>query len=264
MVWGHGQSQDVVISSDIVPPLVLAPFIGSFLGVLIARLPERRPVVFARSVCEQCGHVLSARDLVPLLSFALTRGRCRHCRSPIGSFPLAVELAALGVAVWTVLAVPATEIWWTCLLGWALLTLAWIDVRTMSLPDVLTIPLGLAGLVATLVEDRGALTDHAAAAIVGYGSLAGIAWIYRRIRHREGLGLGDAKLLAAIGAWLGISALPLTILFAACIGLTVAGAAALTGRHVTAASAFPFGPCLALSAWLLWLYGGILSDWPLG
>lgn len=248
------------IPTDTLLPLLLAPFVGSFLGVLIVRLPEDRPVVFARSVCEHCGHILGPRDLIPLLSYALIRGRCRHCRAPIGSFPLAVEVAALGVAVWAVLAAPEAGVWWTCLLGWTLLTLTWIDVRTMLLPDVLTLPLVIAGLIATAMEDPDALGDHALAAAVGYGCLAGFAWLYRRLRGREGLGLGDAKLLAAIGAWSGLALLPMTVFLAACIGLTIAGVAALTGRRMTASTALPFGPCLALAAWLIWLHGEVLRD----
>lgn len=231
------------------------------MGVLIARLPEGRPIVWARSICEQCGERLGPRDLIPLLSYALTLGRCRHCWTRIGLFPLAVELAALGVAVWAVLAVSDAEIWWTCAFGWTLLTLAWIDVRAMILPDVLTLPLALGGLIAAAALEPNALPDHIVAAMTGYGALAGFAFIYRRLRHRDGLGMGDAKLLGAIGAWSGLASLPLTVFLAACIGLMFAGGAALAGRRLTATTALPFGPCLALAAWLFWLHGAMLTEW---
>jgi leader peptidase (prepilin peptidase)/N-methyltransferase len=99
-----------------------------------------------------------------------------------------------------------------------------------------------------------------AGAALGYLSLAAVAWVYRRFRGRDGLGMGDAKLLGAIGAWLGLSLLPLALLFAACAGLAAAGTAALAGKRMTAATAIPFGPFLALSGWLLWLYADWIND----
>jgi leader peptidase (prepilin peptidase) / N-methyltransferase len=236
------------------PPLWLAPFVGSLMGVLIVRLPAGRTVLVTRSCCDHCGHVLAPRDMVPLLSFAVLRGRCRSCRSPIGWLPPAIELAALGVAAWALLAVPRAEVWVTCLFGWMLLTAAWIDLRTMLLPDALTLPLLLAGLGVTALPDAGSTLDHAAAAALGYGALFGIARLYRWLRGREGMGMGDAKLFAALGAWLGLADLPAVLLVASCLGLVAAGGAAIAGRRMTAATAIPFGPFLALAGWLVWLY----------
>jgi leader peptidase (prepilin peptidase) / N-methyltransferase len=237
------------------PPLLAAPFIGSFAGVLIERLPTDRPVVLARSQCDHCGHTLGPLDLIPLLSYAALRGRCRYCGAAIGLFPPAVELTALAVAAWAVLAVPTAAVWLSCLLGWTLLTASWIDARTMLLPDVLTLPLLLAGLGATAWLDPDSLPDHALAAALGYGVLFAIARGYRWLRGRDGMGLGDAKLLGALGAWLGLSDLPTVVLLAACLGLAAAGILALRGRRITGVTAIPFGPCLALSGWLVWLYG---------
>ena len=242
------------------PPVVLAPFIGSFLGVLVLRLPEGRPVAIARSACDHCRHPLAARDLIPLVSYALCRGRCRYCGEAIGLFPLAIEFSALGVAVWAAVSVADEELWLTCALGWTLLTMAWIDARTMLLPDVMTLPLLVAGLAATAILSPDSLADHALAAALGYFGLAALAWIYRQVRGRDGLGLGDAKLLAAIGAWLGLIELPYALLLASCLGLLAAGAAALNGKRMTAATAVPFGPFLALSLWMLWLYGDWIGD----
>ena len=245
---------DVLTYSIPWPPLLLAPFIGSFLGVLIQRLPEGRPVVMARSACDQCGHLLGPRDLMPLVSHALSGGRCRYCRAVIGLFPPAIELAALVVALWTTLVVTdAMLLWATCLLGWTLLTLAWIDVRTMILPDVLTLPLLMAGLIVTWLMASDALLEHVLGAVFGYLGLTAVAWGYRWLRGREGLGMGDARLLGAAGAWLGLSALPFVVLLAACLGLLAAGIALVAGTRVTAATAIPFGPFLALATWLAWL-----------
>jgi leader peptidase (prepilin peptidase)/N-methyltransferase len=142
-----------------------------------------------------------------------------------------------------------------------LLTLAWIDLRAMILPDVLTLPLLAAGLATTGMSRPDALADHLLAAALGYLTLATVAWAYRRFRGRDGMGMGDAKLLAAIGAWLGLGLLPVALLLAACAGLAAAAGAALIGKRVTAATAIPFGPFLALSGWLLWLYADRIADW---
>jgi leader peptidase (prepilin peptidase)/N-methyltransferase len=235
--------------------LLVAPFIGSFLGVLIQRLPEQRPVALARSACGMCGTRLMPRELIPLASFALQRGRCRHCGGAIGWFHPAVELAALGVAAWSIIACQTPQqVWIACALGWTLLTLGWIDAACFLLPDILTLPLLLAGLgvaVATVPEDA---FWRALGAACGYLGLRGIAVAYRALRGREGLGAGDAKLLAAAGAWLGVGALPSLVLLAAVAGLVWAGFAAVAGRSIQATTAVPFGPFLAASFWLLWLY----------
>ena len=162
-------------------------------------------------------HRLGAIDLVPLLSFAALRGPCRHCRQPIGRFHPAIELAATAVALWAVLADPEPErVWADCGLGWTLLTLAWIDWTDLLLPDVLTLPLLLAGLALTLAWDPDALADHCLASVLAYLSFQGLAFAYRRLRGWDGLGGGDAKLVAAAGAWCGLAALPFVVLGSAC------------------------------------------------
>ena len=243
------------------PPVLLAPFIGSFMGVLVIRLADGRPVAISRSACDHCGHLLGVRDLLPLLSYVMLRGRCRYCGQMIGSFPPAIELAALGVAVWAASVVEGAYVWFACMLGWTLLTAGWIDLRTMILPDVLTLPLLLIGLMVTAVAAPDALLDHCLAAALGYLVLFGTALTYRWLRGRDGLGLGDAKLLAALGAWLGLAELPALLLLSSCLGLLAAGMAALGGRRMTASTAIPFGPFLALSGWLLWLYADWFDAW---
>jgi leader peptidase (prepilin peptidase) / N-methyltransferase len=237
-------------------PLVAAPFIGSFLGVLILRLPAQEPVVISRSACSNCGAALGPIDLMPLLSFAVLRGRCRHCDRFIGWFYPAVELSALGVAAWAVFASETQQqVWFGSLLGWTLLALAWIDVRSFLLPDILTLPLLLVGLGLAILTAPDQVFWHALGAAVGYSALYGINILYRMLRGHDGLGLGDAKLLGAAGAWLGVSALPWIILLAALGGLAFAAAAALAGRTMRANTALPFGAFLAGAFWLYWLYG---------
>ncbi|HEX4365534.1 MAG TPA: A24 family peptidase [Rhodopila sp.] len=236
-------------------PVLAAPFVGSLLGVLIARLPAGRPVAMARSHCETCHRTLAPVDLVPLLSYMALRGRCRTCRAPIGRQHLAVELAAIVVALWalTMDADPA-RLWIDCSLGWTLLALAWIDWRHFRLPDVLTLPLLLLGLAVTWLEAPDDTTDHAIGALAGYLGFCALAWAYRSLRGRDGLGLGDAKLLAVAGAWLGWMQLPHVILIAAVCGIVVALTAAVRRGRIDGAAMIPFGPCLAFSIWIIRLY----------
>jgi leader peptidase (prepilin peptidase)/N-methyltransferase len=240
-------------------PLLLAPFIGSFAALLIRRLPANRPVVLGRSQCEACGHALGARDLVPLVSVALLGGRCRWCGARIAVTHLAVELACLAIAVWAVArqAGPADAdgllIWLDCVLGWTLLTLAWIDWDHMLLPDALTLPLILAGLGATLLVDPGATTEHAAAAAGGYLAFRAIEIGYHRLRGRDGLGQGDAKLMAAAGAWLGVAPLPTVVFMAAVFGLAIAAGQRIAGQAMHRHAAIPFGPALCAAIWVAWL-----------
>jgi leader peptidase (prepilin peptidase)/N-methyltransferase len=236
-------------------PLLLAPIVGSFLGVLVRRIPVGRPVVLARSACETCGHVLAARDLVPLGSYAWRRGRCRYCGAPIGGFHPAIELAALAVAA-SAVAVDAdpARVWADCGLGWSLLALGWIDWRHMLLPDALTLPLLLAGLLATVWLDPDQAYAHAAGAALGYLSLRLLGSAYRRLRGREGIGAGDAKLLGAAGAWVGWEALPAVILLSAALGLTAALGLHLRGAKIERTTKLPYGPCLALALWIVRLY----------
>ena len=234
--------------------LLIAPFIGSFLGVLILRLPADAPIAWSRSRCDSCGHTLAPRDLVPLLSHLLLRGRCRTCHAAIPALHWQVEIAALLVALWAVTVDddPLT-LWANCALGWTLLTLAWIDLRTLLLPDILTLPLIVAGLALTALDSPDNLADHALAAALAWAALAGLAAAYRHLRGHDGLGGGDAKLLAAAGAWLGLTPLPWIIAGAATLTLAIT----LTHHHQhSQTTPLPLGPALALAIWLGRLYGG--------
>ena len=235
-------------------PLLLAPFIGSFAGLLVRRLPRGEPVAWARSRCETCGHALGLAELVPLASFAALGGLCRWCRAPVAGRHLAIELACLGIAGWAVLASPDLDVAWLgCALGWTLLALAWIDWEHLVLPDVLTLPLALAGLGATWWLDADAVPFHAAAAIAGYLAFRGVELTYRLLRGRDGLGEGDAKLLAAAGAWLGLAALPTVVFVAALFGLATAAILRLAGPARDDTAQIPFGPAISAAIWAVWL-----------
>jgi leader peptidase (prepilin peptidase) / N-methyltransferase len=148
----------------------------------------------------------------------------------------------------------------TLVLGAALVALSAVDLATLRLPDVLTLPLIAAGLVCALVfKWNGSswidLRWRIAAAALGYGLLSATAWLYHRLRGRQGLGLGDAKLLAASGAWLGLEGIAPTLLVASLSGLAAALIGQIAGRPMTAETRVPFGPFLAGATWLMWLYG---------
>jgi leader peptidase (prepilin peptidase) / N-methyltransferase len=143
------------------------------------------------------------------------------------------------------------------LLGATLVALSAIDWLTYRLPNALTLPLAIAGLIVHSDAGRDVLIEHGAAAIVGFAVLYGAEWIYRRWRGRVGLGLGDAKLFAAAGAWLGLGALASVMVWASVSALLAIGLLRLLGRPLTMTSRIAFGPWLAIAFWLVWLYGPI-------
>jgi len=238
--------------------LVAAPFIGSFLGTLILRMSDVQPVSFWRSSCPHCAHLLGPLELVPLVSWLVQRGRCRHCGAMLGSFYPMVELAALAVAFSVVVMMEAAPPWLllaSVALGWTLLALAWIDAREQLLPDALTLPLIPAGLLVSWLVEPASLADHLFGAAAGVAAFWLMALLYRRLRGRAGLGGGDIKLASAAGAWVAWQGLPSVILVASLTGAIFAAARFLSGERPTGAALVPFGPFLALGLWLVWLVG---------
>jgi leader peptidase (prepilin peptidase)/N-methyltransferase len=235
--------------------LVVAPFAGSFLGVLVARLPAGKPVLIARSACDRCERPLAVRDLVPVISWMVNRARCRHCGGAIGLFHPAVELGALLIAAWAVAVLPGWIAWAGAVFGWGLLVLAWTDARRFVLPDVITLPLGLAGLATAWLIDPASVVDHAIGATAGFASFAVFAAVYRAARGRDGLGFGDVKFIAALGAWVGWQGLPTLLLYAVITAVALVLAEAAFRRSLRLRRKLPFGPHLCLAGWLVWLYG---------
>jgi len=259
------------LSSPILLLLLIAPAVGSFLNVLIDRLPRGEDVIRVPSGCRSCGQRLGLRDLVPVLSFVALRGRCRHCGSAISPWHFYVEIAAPGLAVLAVLAAPAgggggTVAWLTALVLWTLLALAVTDLIWFRLPNPLT--LTLVGLALTLALAQ-ALADPAqtaqpaqtallrafGGAVLGAGSFWLLRLSYAALRGREGLGAGDVKLMAGIGALTGAAALPVVVLTGALLALTTALVVArLSGRALTGTLRLPFGAALCAAGFLVWLW----------
>jgi leader peptidase (prepilin peptidase) / N-methyltransferase len=167
----------------------------------------------------------------------------------------ATLLAAIGVAGWATAHEQGWMAWITCFLGWSLLALAASDVRRFRLPDYLTLPLVPTGLIVAYGIAPAHFLDHLFGCIAGFAIFVLIGEAYRRLRRRDGLGFGDAKLMAALGAWLGWPGLPSVVLIAALSGLSLVMIEAALGRGVVLDRPLPFGAYLSLGAWLVWLYG---------
>jgi leader peptidase (prepilin peptidase) / N-methyltransferase len=258
--------------------VLLGLLVGSFLNVVIHRLPRmleaqwarecaefsQQPVPEApplnllvpRSRCPSCAHPIGWHQNIPVLSFLWLRGRCAACRTPIGWRYPAVELLTATGFAWVYLLHGATP----AALAWGgfvalLITLAAIDWDTTLLPDDLTLPLLWGGLVATALGWTGLpLADALWGAVAGYGSLWAVYWAFKLITGKEGMGYGDFKLFAALGAWLGWQALVPVILVASLVGAVV-GIAMKFSSGLREGGYIPFGPFLVLGGVLTWLLG---------
>ena len=234
--------------------LLLGPIFASFFATLADRLP-RGLAITGYSHCTHCGRRLGPGSLIPILSFLLARGRCRTCGAAIPAWLFAFELAGLVLAAEALLAVGAGWLAIVSLLfGLCLLTIAVIDARHYVVPDRLSLPLVVAGLLVAIVEPRLDPVAHLIGAAAGFLFMQAVAWTYRRLRGRDGLGGGDAKLFAAAGAWVAWQGLPLVLLIASAGGLLAVLVLALSGRRLGLGDALPFAPFLALGTWLVWLH----------
>ena len=281
-------TQAPLLSSALPPPL-LAFFvalacacIGSFLNVVVWRLPRQESLLFPGSHCPRCGASLSWFENLPLLSWLLQRGRCRHCQVAIAvRYPL-VELLTAGLWVAMLFARPAAmgpdpSPWLLLVAGWLLaswlLPLALIDLDSLWLPEPLCrwgVLLGLAATAAVGFQQgaevgRALLFSHllaVAAGLLGFEALSALA---EKAMGRPALGLGDAKLAALMGAWLGPLGLGLAVSLSVLGGALVGGLARLTGR-LGRQQPFPFGPFLAAGALAVWIggHGPWLRLWGLG
>jgi leader peptidase (prepilin peptidase)/N-methyltransferase len=264
---------------------VLGLLVGSFLNVVILRLPERMAAAWrqeARDVlemdedaaplppgivrepshCPQCKHPLSALDNIPLLGWLLLRGRCRYCQTKISiQYPLVELLSAVLSAVIVCKFGPSWAALAGLILTWALIALAGIDFRTQLLPDQLTLPLLWLGLLLSLVPMFVAAPSSIIGAAIGYLSLWSVYWAFKLLTGKEGMGHGDFKLLAALGAWMGPVALLPMILLSSLIGALVGGALIALRRHQREIP-IPFGPFIAAAGWVWFVAGpGLLQSY---
>ena len=266
---------------------VVGLLVGSFLNVVILRLPKRLEwqwkrdsldmlgepevydppppgIVVERSHCPHCKHQLSWWENIPVVSWLALRGRCRACQAPISvQYPL-VELLTMLLVLCCV---------WQFGFGWKgfgaivfscfLVALSGIDLRTQLLPDQLTLPLMWLGLVASIDPLYLSAKQALVGAIIGYLSLWSVWWVFKQLTGKEGMGHGDFKLLAAMGAWFGLQGILPTILLSSLVGAII-GSIWLAAKGRDRATPIPFGPYLAIAGWLVFFWGDRMLAWYMG
>ena len=251
--------------------------VGSFLNVVIHRLPKMLErgwraqcaelngeshaaeptynLVVPRSACPACGQRINVWQNIPVVSWLVLHGRCAGCKAPISvRYPVVEVLGALvaACAVWRFGATPAGLA--ACILLWSLLALTVIDFDTQLLPDNITLPLVWLGLIVNLGEVFTALPNAVIGAVAGYLSLWTIYWLFKLIRGKEGMGYGDFKLLAALGAWLGWQVLPVIVLLSSVVGAAI-GITLIVFKGRDHSVPMAFGPYLAIAGALALFFG---------
>lgn len=266
--------------------------VGSFLNVVVHRLPhmmsrqwrrecaelsasslhqgpgdenehvpeETYNLVVPRSACPHCGHPIKAIENIPVLSYLWQRGRCTACHAPISPRYLIVEV--FGAMICVIAALRFGLSWQSvavAVLGLGLLTAAAIDLETQLLPDTITLPLLWLGLLLNLNDLFVPLHDAVLGAVCGYLSLWVIYHLFKLLTGKEGMGYGDFKLLALLGAWFGWQMLPLTILLSSLAG-SIAGLSLMILRRHRREIPIPFGPYLALAGWIALVWGHTITE----
>lgn len=231
---------------------------GSFIAAVSVRLPRDESIASGRSRCMACETPLKAWQLVPVLSWVALNGRCGTCRASISWRYPAIELTAAAIGVWAALNGGGwLMVGITALLGWQLLLVGLIDGEHFWLPDILTWPMIMTGLAAAALTGVDPAIQRAIGALAGFAVLWSLAWVYRVIRKRDGLGGGDPFLFAGAGAWVGWMGLPSVLLWASAAGFSIIAARLLLRRPMAGTDRLPFGVFLAAGIWLTWLYGPI-------
>jgi leader peptidase (prepilin peptidase)/N-methyltransferase len=255
--------------------------VGSFLNVVIYRLPKMLErgwqaqcaelrgeapaieptynLVVPRSACPACGNQITALQNIPIVSWLALRGKCAACKAPISArYPIVEVVGGVlaAYAIWRFGVTPRGAA--ACVFLWSLTALTMIDIDTQLLPDDLTLPLMWAGLIANLWGLFAPLQDAVIGAVAGYLSLWTIYWLFKLIRGKEGMGYGDFKLLAALGAWLGWQMLPLIVLLSSVVGALIGiTLIVMKGRDNNLPMAF--GPYLAIAGGIALFFGPTLA-----
>lgn len=234
---------------------------GSFAATITERWPAGESIVRPRSRCASCNVDLRSRDLVPLFSYLLSRGRCRACRAQIPPRYPMIEGASLAIGFFSAALLPFPQAFWIAVLGWQLLLLAILDAEHFWLPDFLVGSLALTGILCATLVGTDAVAESLLGGSVGFSSLCAVAMAYKYFRGRTGMGGGDPKLFGAIGIWTGWQALPLILLSAALVGIVAILLAAIRSRPNISLNLrrVPFGTCLALCAWVYCLLAMVNS-----
>jgi len=241
--------------------IIFGAIVGSFLNVCIFRLPKEESIVWPGSHCPHCNTPIKFYDNIPLISYILLKGRCRHCHRPISfQYPLVEGITALGSAILFVKFGPSlTYLFYFAFLA-SLIVITVIDLHHQIIPDVISLPGIGVGLLASLILPKITLFNSLIGILLGGGSLFLVATVYQWLFKREGMGGGDVKLLAMIGAFLGWKAVILTILLSSLIG-SITGIIIMVLKGKDFKYAIPFGPFLSLGAVISLFYGPSLINW---
>jgi leader peptidase (prepilin peptidase)/N-methyltransferase len=262
--------------------LVIGLCVGSFLNVVIHRLPKMLErgwqaqcaelrgeppavepaynLVVPRSACPACGAPITALQNIPVFSWLALRGRCAKCKASISArYPVVEVLGGIlaAYAVWRFGVTPRGIA--ACVLLWSLLALTMIDFDTQLLPDGITLPLLWLGLIVNLWDVFTSLPSAVVGAVAGYLSLWSIYWLFKLIRGKEGMGYGDFKLLAALGAWLGWQLLPVIVLLSSVVGAVI-GIALIVFKGRDHSVPLAFGPYLAIAGAIALFFGSHLVN----
>jgi len=262
---------------------LLGSVVGSFINVVSLRLPKMmdahwrsqccellnlspsEPAVFnlafPASHCPHCQHAIRWWENIPVISYLILSGKCSSCKGHISmQYPLVEMLTALltFAVVW--------RLGWSeqalaaLLLTWGLVALSSIDYQTQLLPDDITLPLLWCGLILNIFSVFTSLQNAVIGAVLGYLALWAIYWLYKLLTQKEGMGYGDFKLLAALGAWMGWQALPIIIIFSSLVGAVI-GVLLMILHRRDAQVPLSFGPFLAAAGWMTLLWGNDVSQW---
>ncbi len=271
---------------SVVAFVVLGLVIGSFLNVVIHRLPimmqresdnyvatesgkelvhtTRYNLLVPRSACPHCQHQISAFENIPVISYLLIGGKCRGCKAPISMrYPIVEALTGLlsGLVIWqfgsSIAGMGAV------VFVWFLIAMTFIDADTQLLPDDLTLPLMWGGLLLNLHGTYTSLDNAVIGAVAGYLSLWSVYWLFKLATGKEGMGYGDFKLLAALGAWMGWGMLPLIILLSSAVGAIIGISMMVLGK-LGKGKPIPFGPYLAIAGLIALLWGHDINSQYLG
>lgn len=273
----------MTLDISVIFAVVFGLLIGSFLNVVIYRLPimlengwsaaaraqlgmeaEEKPafnLMTPASRCGNCGAHVRAWQNIPVISWLILRGKCYSCHAPISiRYPLVESLTGV---LFGIMAYQYGFTWTTvgaCLFTAFIVAMTFIDADTQLLPDQLTLPLIWLGLLFNLITDFIPLQQAVLGAVVGYMSLWTLYWLFKLLTGKEGMGYGDFKMLAAIGAWLGLGILPIVVFVAALVGIV-----AYYVKRVAHGQPMAFGPCLGVAGWFVFVFhshaGGAISWW---
>jgi leader peptidase (prepilin peptidase) / N-methyltransferase len=267
---------------------ILSLMIGSFLNVVIYRLPkmleqgwyqecrefladelkksskeEETPLTLSKpnSTCPHCQHSIRFYENIPVVSWLFLKGKCSQCKNKISArYPL-VELSTALLSVVIAQHFGVTIItFYALILTWGLVALTMIDFDHMLLPDQIVMPLLWLGLIVNLSNGLAPIEDAVIGAIAGYTSLFSIFWLFKLATGKEGMGFGDFKLFALFGAWIGWQLLPLLILMASVVGAVI-GISLMIFKNHQKGQAIPFGPYLSIAGWITLLWGELIWSW---